>query len=74
MTSVAYFCLGSFVQSKKTESIVNNLKIENQSLKEQIENYNSIQYDKKELNNDTPETIKHPIDIEEEKCIASSNV
>ena len=117
ITFVIYFYLGSFVQTKKTESIINNLKIENQSLKEKISilekkdcpskfcdkpegcerNFGVVTLkgepyggsDEEAANGDTrlnkeqtnlivsaipnEEETKHPIDIEEEKCINSKN-
>ncbi|MBQ9246345.1 hypothetical protein IJ182_08775 [bacterium] len=69
ITSVAYFCLGSFIQSKKTDRIIAELKVENQSIKEQIENYNMVLD-----NNEDIVEAKHPIDIEEEKCIKKTHV
>ena len=41
-TAIVYFYFGCIYQSKKSENIINDLRIENQSLKEQIENSNSV--------------------------------
>ena len=68
ITSIVYFYFGYLYAEKKLHSQIIVLKENNKSLSEQI---NDLENNKK---SDDSKEYKHPIDIEEQKCIASSHV
>ena len=76
-TAIVYFYFGCLFQGKKFESKISNLITENQTLQNKINNLeqqqNTEQNNVEDKDNDTSE-YKHPIDIEEKKCIESSHV